>query len=203
MPSPLPDSIVSDRLTLRAPRPEDADIIFEAWSQDPEVTRYLVWRPLERVELTRGFIASCIENWNTGVAFSYIVTMKDTGEVVGMLAARPKAHLVNIGYVLRRTHWGRGLMSEAVTAFTRIALAHPTLFRVEATCSVEIWHRPAYWRRAALSAKAGSPVIWFTRTSPWNPAIAGSMPPPGNRSPGFEFVCENLIRCVQRHGLKI
>lgn len=137
MPFPLPDSIVTERLMLRAPRPEDADTIFEAWSQDADVTRFLVWRPLKSVDITRGFIASCIENWNTGVAFSYVVTTKDTDEVVGMLAARPKAHLVNIGYVLRRTHWGRGLMPEAVTAFTRIALAHPTLFRVEATCAVE------------------------------------------------------------------
>lgn len=50
MPFPLPDSIDSDRLTLRAPRAEDADIIFDAWTQDAEVARFMVWRPHESVE---------------------------------------------------------------------------------------------------------------------------------------------------------
>lgn len=87
--------------------------------------------------MTRGFITSSIEKWHAGIAFPYVITMKETGEIVGMLEARPKAHIVNIGYVLRRSHWGRGLMPEAVTAFARVALSHPSLFRVEATCAVE------------------------------------------------------------------
>lgn len=54
-----------------------------------------------------------------------------------MLEARPRSHVVNIGYVLTSTQWGQGLMVEAIQAFTAIALRLPGIFRVEATCDVE------------------------------------------------------------------
>ena len=40
-----PERIETERLVLRKLRMEDAPVIFETYAQDPEVTRYLVWRP--------------------------------------------------------------------------------------------------------------------------------------------------------------
>ena len=37
----------------------DARELFEAYTQDPEVTRFLCWRPHEKVEDCERFIASC------------------------------------------------------------------------------------------------------------------------------------------------
>jgi RimJ/RimL family protein N-acetyltransferase len=54
-----------------------------------------------------------------------------------MLEARPKGHMVNIGYVLARNQWGQGLMPEAVRALKAEALGLPEIFRVEATCDVD------------------------------------------------------------------
>ncbi|HEX7050746.1 MAG TPA: GNAT family N-acetyltransferase [Longimicrobiales bacterium] len=38
-----PETLDSARLRLRRPRAEDASAIFGAWTQDPDVTRYLGW----------------------------------------------------------------------------------------------------------------------------------------------------------------
>jgi len=40
-----PEAIKTERILLRKPRMDDASVIFETNAQDPEVTRYLVWKP--------------------------------------------------------------------------------------------------------------------------------------------------------------
>jgi RimJ/RimL family protein N-acetyltransferase len=54
-----------------------------------------------------------------------------------MLEARILAHTVDIGYVLARKHWGAGLMPEAIRALAQVALALPSIFRVQATCDID------------------------------------------------------------------
>lgn len=132
----FPGSIETQRLALRAPNLSDAEGMFASYTQDADVARYMVWQPHASLETTRDFIAGCVAQWNAGSTFPYIITLKESGELIGMLDARPHSHIVNIGYLLTRSHWGQGLMVEAIQAFTAIALRLPGIFRVEATCDV-------------------------------------------------------------------
>lgn len=133
----FPSSIETSRLKLRAPVFADADAMFASYTQDSDVARYMVWRPHVSLDTTRAFIANCEAQWNEGSALPYIITLKASGELIGMIEARPRNHVVNIGYVLARGQWGQGLMVEAIQAFTAIALRLPGVFRVEATCDVD------------------------------------------------------------------
>jgi ribosomal-protein-alanine N-acetyltransferase len=133
----FPDSIETPRLKLRAPELSDAERMFSSYTQDADVARYMVWQPHASLETTRDFIADCVAQWNAGLALPYIITLKASDEFIGMLEARPRDHIVNIGYLLARNHWGQGLMVEAIQAFTAIALRLPGIFRVEATCDVD------------------------------------------------------------------
>ena len=51
------------RVTLRAPDLDDAELLFERVASDPQVTRYLSWRPHPDVDETRRVIA---EYFNVG-----------------------------------------------------------------------------------------------------------------------------------------
>ena len=133
----FPHVIETKRLILRRPEQADAGAIFSAYAQDKDVARFMVWRPHTSLEETHAFIASCLASWDCGAAYPYVLTGKNDGAVIGMLEARPKTHLANIGYVLARAHWGKGLMPEAVQSFTELALSLPLMFRVEASCDVE------------------------------------------------------------------
>lgn len=140
-PPGFPGIIETASLTLRAPNLSDAEEMFSSYTQDADVARYMVWQPHTSLEATRGFLAGCMAQWNAGSAYPYIITLKSSGQLIGMLEARPSAHIVNIGYVLARQHWGKGLMVEAIRAFTVLALHLPWVFRVEATCDVD--NRPS------------------------------------------------------------
>lgn len=136
-PIALPKILETARLRLRAPRLEDAKIIFEKYAQDPNVTRYLVWPPHRSVETTEKLISYCIERWAAKTAFPYVITRMTDGELLGMVELKPDDHGANLGYVLAREYWGQGLMPEAARIVVENALTQPALFRVQAFCDVE------------------------------------------------------------------
>ena len=137
----FPGSIETPRLVLRAPDSSDAEAMFASYTQDADVARYMVWQPHVSLEATRDFVDGCVAHWDSRSALPYIITLKASGQLIGMLEARPHGHVVNIGYVLARSQWGQGLTGEAVQAFTATALRLPEVFRVEATCDVD--NRPS------------------------------------------------------------
>jgi len=138
MPVTLPDSISTQRLTLRPPRQADAAPIFDAYTQDADVARFMVWRPHTVLKETEGFIEYCMQGWESGQRRPYILTEHGKDSVpIGMLEARMLPHGVDLGYVLQRASWGSGLMTEALIALTEIALAVPECFRVQATCDTD------------------------------------------------------------------
>jgi RimJ/RimL family protein N-acetyltransferase len=134
----LPAELETERLLLRAPRPADAREIFAGYAQMAEVSRFMMWRPHANLSVTEAFVAQCIAAFADGVRLPYVLAMRGESPVaIGMLEARPAGHLVELGYVLAPSHWGAGLMPEAIAALSAGILADPVFFRVQAFCDVE------------------------------------------------------------------
>jgi ribosomal-protein-alanine N-acetyltransferase len=111
--------------------------LFHAYTHDPEVTRYLTWRPNETVADTERFLSICVQAWHGESDRAWIITRADDGAPIGMLDLRLDEHRAGMGYVLARAEWGKGYMTEAVQAVVALALAEPTVYRVWAVCDVE------------------------------------------------------------------
>ena len=132
-----PERLETGRLILRRPVPTDAEAMFARWAQDPEVTRYLVWRPHTSLDDSRAHIARCVQSWENGREFVWLLEEKGSGRLAGSIATRPDQHGVNVGYLVARDCWGRGFMPEALRAVTEWWLSQPGVFRVWATCDIE------------------------------------------------------------------
>ena len=65
-----PETIETERLILRVPVMEDATAMLETYARDPEVTRYLTWKPLQSLEEAEKAIRSRVEGWRKGISFS-------------------------------------------------------------------------------------------------------------------------------------
>jgi RimJ/RimL family protein N-acetyltransferase len=180
----LPEQLHTERLVLRAPCAADAAFMFEAYTQDMAVARYMVWRPHRSVLETEAFIAWCMQAWAGGGAMPYVLAFRDNPHrPIGMLEARPSAHTVDMGYVLAGEHWRKGLMSEAIAAMVEAALAQPACFRVQATCHVDnaasarTLEKSGFVREGRLERYAINPNIsdepepcfMYARCKPWNP----------------------------------
>jgi ribosomal-protein-alanine N-acetyltransferase len=135
----LPRPIETERLVLRQPRASDAQPIFDGWTQDPDVTRYLTWRPHARLTDTERFVDRAVDAWQGHTRAVYAIARKSEDDApIGLVEARlHSAFAAEIGYVLRRADWGKGYMTEAARALVETLFADPAIWRVSAYCDVE------------------------------------------------------------------
>lgn len=138
-----PDEIHTARLLLRKPRATDAPLMFNAYAQDPAVTRYLMWRPHANVEETRAVIDRFLAAWERQEGFCWFLFGNDTGEMIGSIAARPEVRAgladngFNLGFLLARSQWGNGYMPEAIAAVVEWAFSERWVSRISAACDLE------------------------------------------------------------------
>jgi len=132
-----PDTILTRRLLLRKPVPGDAREICASYAGDPEVTRFLQWRPDGSLGGAEKFVARTLANWEGGSAYAWSILLRGDGPFLGMIEARIDAYMVNLGYVIAREHWNRGFATEAVKAVCAWAEAEPDVFRIWAVCAAD------------------------------------------------------------------
>jgi [ribosomal protein S5]-alanine N-acetyltransferase len=131
----FPDVFSTTRLTLRPVGSDDARAIFDAYGQDPEVSHYLSWRPHETIADTQAYVQMCLRAKSSQV---YMVMPRSSGEVIGAFDLRRTGPgRLECGYVLRRSAWGRGLMTEALTEVADWALRQSSIWRIGAVTDVD------------------------------------------------------------------
>lgn len=133
----LPERFETPRLILRPIAPADAPAIFAGYAQDPEVTRYLIWRPHRSLDDTHAFIAgalaACVERRRT-----YVLTERGSGRLVGGFELRrPEPHRLGFGYVLARPYWRCGLMTEILSDVVGWAMRQDGIWRIGDVCDVD------------------------------------------------------------------
>jgi [ribosomal protein S5]-alanine N-acetyltransferase len=135
----LPE-IETERLLLRRMRLDDAEAMF-AYASDPEVTRYVPWDTHHSIEDSESFLTFAIEGYERGDFGGWGVVLKDSGVFIGTCGLdagyAPEHARAELGYVLSREHWGKGLMLEAVRAVIRFGFGRIGLNRIEARCIAE------------------------------------------------------------------
>jgi ribosomal-protein-alanine N-acetyltransferase len=131
-----PEALGTPRLLLRRARERDADAILDNAS-DEEVTRYMVWRRLEKRDEVLEFLATTDAQWESGEEFGWVITRRDEGLAIGGISIRPRPHDADFGYVLHRAHWNRGIATEAARVVADWALAVLGTPRLWATTDAE------------------------------------------------------------------
>lgn len=132
-----PATFSTERLFLRAATKDDASAIFDGYAQDPDVSKYLVFHPHQTIDETRSFLRRCERVWSAGEAFPYVITFRETKQVIGMIEMRMEGFMVDLGYVLAQPYWGQGIVTEATKAVVDWAIAQPGLYRVWAVCDID------------------------------------------------------------------
>lgn len=112
----------SARLKYRRPVVADAPAIFERYSNDAEVTKYLGWPRHRSVGDAEMFVRFSDNEWATRPAGPLLIERLDTGQLIGstgLMWDGPATALT--GYVLARDSWGLGFATEALGAMVKLA----------------------------------------------------------------------------------
>ena len=147
----LPE-LETERLLLRKMRPDDAEAMF-AYASNPEVTRYVLWETHGSIKESEDFLRFANEGYERGDFGGWGVVLKTSGAFVGTcgLEAAPEHSRAELGYVLAREHWGRGLMPEVVRRVIRFCFERMDLNRVEARCIAENTASARVMEKAGMS----------------------------------------------------
>jgi len=132
-----PEQIETERLVLRKPSVHDALVLFNAYMQDLEVTRYTTWRPHRQLQEAEDFIRSSISAWENGTRFPFVINRKEENQPFGMIDLHVRGSTVGIGYVVARFHQRNGYATEATRAIINWAFQQPDIYRVNASTDVE------------------------------------------------------------------
>ena len=136
----------------------------------PELMPFLPWATdAYDVEASRSFLESSAANWDKGTEFNYGI-FTATGDLVGSigLMTRMGPGVLEVGYWTRSRYAGRGYMTAAVRALTRVALTLPGIERVV------IRHDATNAASAAVATKAGFVEVRRVEREPEAPGETGT-----------------------------
>jgi RimJ/RimL family protein N-acetyltransferase len=136
----FPDAIQSERLIIRAPRPGDGRMVFEATVESLDALREfpasLPWALEEpSVEASEVFCRTGASNFAAQRDFPLLFLLQESGTLIGsggLHKPRWSAGTFEVGWWGRRSFTGRGLISEAVSAVLDFAFSSLSAHRVEA-----------------------------------------------------------------------
>ena len=151
-----PPLVETPRLVLSAPVAGDAELVFQRYASDDDVTRYLGWPKHRSVADTQGFLAFSAVQWEREGAGPYLIWARADGQLLGStgLGLEPGGQAIT-GYVLATDAWGKGYATEALTAVVDVAadigvrrlyaLCHP-----EHQASARVLEKCGFTREATL-----------------------------------------------------
>ena len=134
MPLQPPSSIESPRLSLRIVQESDIEGLL-AINGDSEVTRHLPYATWQSLADGVAWFERMKAISATGAARQFVVTEKTSGSIIGtclLFRYEEASARAELGFVLGRAHWGKGLMHEALSALIAYAFEAYALRRLEA-----------------------------------------------------------------------
>ena len=167
--SPLPRRIETERLLLRPFALDDVDDVL-GYAGDSEWARYLAFipKPFARPQAERFVAQRIVRDWNQRPTWAITRDHRVIGGLGLQLEANHRSATINYG--IARTHWGRGLATEAAQAVVDAAFdTWPTLNRIESftdarnTASLRVMAKLGMQREATLRQsrlRRGELVDW-------------------------------------------
>ncbi len=151
----FPDSFDTERLTVRAPRIEDAQEVADAVTESlPELRPWMPWAtepPTVEFEMAR--LRQAIAKWIARQDLLLHVMLKGTTTFVvgsGLHRIDWESGKFEIGYWRRTRYMGQGYVTEAVNGVTDFAFKHLHANRVEIRCDADNLRSAAVARRCGF-----------------------------------------------------
>jgi RimJ/RimL family protein N-acetyltransferase len=169
--------LTTGRLSLRPPHPDDARAIYDGYARDPDVARYVIWRPHASIDDTCDFLESFVAAGERDGDHPWIIALAD-GTLIGAMHLRAQPPRAELGFNIAKPYWNRGYATEAVRAVTDFAFTLPGIERVQAVCHVDnaasarVLHKAGMRREGRLSRYMTFPNLGAEAQDVWMYAVA-------------------------------
>ncbi|HEV3090074.1 MAG TPA: GNAT family N-acetyltransferase [Candidatus Cybelea sp.] len=130
-------TLTTERLRLRLMEVDDAERIFRGYSSDPEASRFMTFPTQTDVAETRAFLEGRQHEFAAGKSVLWAICSRNDDDFIGAIEIRPEEDDAEVGFIIARPYWGRGIVAEALSAVLQFAKGVLRLERVHGRCDVE------------------------------------------------------------------
>ncbi len=156
----------TDRLFLRRFTAEDDSAMFTNWANDPDVTKYLMWKPHGTIDETQRVLSEMwLSHYDEPDFYQWAIEVKDTRELIGSISVvkrDDKVQMIHIGYCIGKAWWRKGYTSEALIRLVRFFFEDVGVNRIESR------HDPRNPNSGKVMQKAGLRYEGASLQSDWN-----------------------------------
>ena len=125
------------RLKLRLFKEQDVDDLYE-YCSDKEVTRYMPFDTYNTKQEAEERIKYCLESYGRMERpVLWAIEYKENGKLIGgidFVKWNEESNSAEIGYILNKSYWNKGLMTEAVAEVIKFGFEKMVLNRIEIRC---------------------------------------------------------------------
>ena len=129
-----PDTFETERLILRCIQKQDAADLYE-YAGDAETTKFVTWATYKSIDDAPPFINYIVEKFSAGARMDYAIVLKENNKMIGTggIVVLSLPHFVELGYIINKKYWGRGLVVEAMKVIMEFLFKNKLVHRIQAT----------------------------------------------------------------------
>ena len=110
-------TLTTERLVLRRFREGDAQVMFDNWASDFNVTKYLSWPTHTDVSVSQSVLTDWISGYERESTYQWAITLQDVPiGSIGAVSCDERTGCMEIGYCIGAAWWHQGITSEALRA---------------------------------------------------------------------------------------
>ncbi len=131
-------SLTTNRLQLRQIQPSDIEALFALFS-DEETMRFYGDDPQRSLDETSQMLEQVQTGYSKRKHIRWGITLKGKDQIIGSCSLYnfdTHSHHAETGYILNRSFWGQGIMTEAMSAILTYGFAELELHRIEAVIDI-------------------------------------------------------------------
>ena len=131
--------IETERLILRKFTVDDAQKVYENWASDPTNVATLTWNAHSDISFTKKLISSWVNDYSNATNYRWCITMKNENIPIGGIDV---TNIINestceIGFVLSKSFWNKGIMTEATRAVINYLFTHTNFNTITAYHNID------------------------------------------------------------------
>lgn len=133
------NKLETERLVLRRFTIDDTEDMYNNWSSDEEVFKYLRGKRHNSLEEAREALRKRIINYDDKSVYYWAITLKSEDIPIGVIALMVEEEYDLCGciaYTLSRAYWGEGIVSEALSRVIEYGFKEVNFRRIEAYHSI-------------------------------------------------------------------
>lgn len=153
--------IETERLILRKITLDDAEEMY-SYASNEEVTKSVTWDTHSSLSDTIEFINSFLPQYDA----PWGIELKENGKFIGTVHFvwwQQQHHSAEIGYVLSKEYWGKGLITEAARAIISFGFESMDLVRIQARCFLENKGSERVMKKLGMSFEGISRKVMYVK----------------------------------------